>query len=107
MLHLVKYKAGQSKIVGRIIDIDTHEPIVNAEVIILSSNHGVMSDINGVYELSDLSPGAYNIKAMMIGYETDIAPNIELKSHSVIVMDFELSARSIRGVYTISKSPQQ
>jgi Carboxypeptidase regulatory-like domain len=98
---------GKSKIVGRLIDIDTHEPIVGAIVTIISSTYGVTSDINGVYEFSDLSPGTYNIKATMIGYESNIAPNIELKSHSIIVMDFELSARAVRGVYTTIKSPHQ
>ena len=67
---------GKSKIVGRIIDINTRKPLLYANVIIIPSTFGAVSDINGVYQCSGLPPGTYNVKVSMIAYEpdTDLPP---------------------------------
>jgi len=54
---------------GVVLDRSTRSPIPSANVIIINSNIGSASDINGKFEIRSLSPGIYSIMASALGYE--------------------------------------
>ena len=56
------------KISGKIIDASTETPMVGANIIIVQTQAGISADENGYFNLINVSPGKYSVKAMMIGY---------------------------------------
>ena len=51
---------------------------------------GTVSDANGTYILSDLSPDRYEIKASFIGYKEVIIPNVIVTSGKETILDITL-----------------
>lgn len=58
-------------IVGKITDTDfNNEPLPFANVLIKGTTTGTTSDVDGLYQLNDVAPGAYTLVFSFIGYET-------------------------------------
>ena len=64
------------KISGKIIDASNETPMVGANIIIVQTQAGISADENGYFNLINVSPGKYSVKAMMIGYETVNIENV-------------------------------
>jgi iron complex outermembrane recepter protein len=71
----------QNKITGKITDQDS-SILPWATVFILDLNKGTVTDINGIYELSNLPNGRIKIQFSFVGYINHIE-TIELKGESV------------------------
>jgi len=93
------YMNGKSKIVGKVIDVNTRELIVGAPVRVISSTYGAQSDSGGTFNISELPPGTYDIVANYIGYEQAIASHIDIQADHVIVLNFELVSVPIKVLY--------
>ena len=63
------YALGQYEITGTVIDGDFNEPIPFANIIVLETGEGVISDFDGKYTF-ELKAGTYSVKFSFVGYET-------------------------------------
>jgi len=79
-------------IFGRVVDKDTNEPIVGANVFLKDYNIGAATDIYGNYLINDIPPGIYDIKVTYVGYKSLILADINLDSKKRYLIDFELQA---------------
>jgi TonB-dependent receptor len=61
--------AGNGKIVGRIIDSGSSEPLPGANIVILGSSRGTSSDIEGKYQLLQVPEGKHSLIITYIGYK--------------------------------------
>lgn len=57
------------KIVGRIVDAKSGEPLPGVNVTIEGTTMGAASDLDGNYLILHVSPGIYTIRANMMGYQ--------------------------------------
>ena len=64
---------------GKITD-KVGEPIAGASVYIEGTEQGSQSDFNGNYEISNLSPGSYNLIASYLGFKSQTKFNIIVRS---------------------------
>uniref|UniRef100_A0A832G7T1 Carboxypeptidase-like regulatory domain-containing protein n=1 Tax=Ignavibacterium album TaxID=591197 RepID=A0A832G7T1_9BACT len=80
----------KSLIFGRVVDKNTNEPIVNANIIIDSTYLGTGTDYNGNYKISNIPPGTYNVKASCIGFNNAILFNIKIEKGHRYLIDFFL-----------------
>ncbi len=71
---------GQEKtlsVYGRVIDKLTKEPLIGANVIILGTDFGAATNIQGEFSISNVLPNTYQVRASVIGYnsvtKTDIS----------------------------------
>lgn len=75
---------------GEVRDAVTKQPLPGANIIIVGTNIGTASDVNGYYVIKNVAAGKYILKSSMIGYEpsafTDLIINPN-RNHTVI---FEL-----------------
>ncbi len=83
-----------SVIFGRVVDKDTNEPVINANIIIDSTLIGSEVDYNGNYKMSKIPSGTYNIKASCIGFDHAILFNIKIEKGHRYLIDFFLQKRS-------------
>ncbi|WP_161552734.1 TonB-dependent receptor domain-containing protein [Rhodothermus marinus] len=55
---------------GRVTDAETGEPLPGANIVLVELQRGAASDIDGNYEIGDIPPGRYTLRASFVGYRT-------------------------------------
>ena len=65
-------------IFGTITDRVTSTPLFGASVNIVDTPKGAIAGEKGEYEIDRVSPGTYNIRFSMIGYQTLIKTNVSV-----------------------------
>ncbi len=83
------------KIVGRITDASTGEALPFVNVIIMGTNSGAATDIDGYYAILNVPPGTYEVKASAIGYNSVTVQNVKVSIDLTTDISFELSSASI------------
>ena len=75
---------------GKIIDVNTNEAIIGANVIISGTSKGTSSDIEGNFEISGLEPGFYSVTASFLGYRSETKTEIQVTNSRPAFIDFVL-----------------
>lgn len=70
----------QGTISGKVVNELNGEPVAFASVVIQGSARGTVTDENGLFELTDLLPGLYNLVLSCIGFETKVIPEIQVSN---------------------------
>jgi outer membrane receptor protein involved in Fe transport len=83
------------KISGKVIDKETNEPIIGANVIIEGTYFGAAADLDGYYFINNVTPGRYNVKFSAIGYSPVIVENVLVKIDLTTNIDVELSSEAV------------
>ena len=84
-----------SKLVGNVYDATTKESLVGVNIVIVGTNAGTNTDVNGRYLLLNMPPGRYSAKASLIGYTSVVQENIEINIDRTTTADFALKESSI------------
>jgi hypothetical protein len=79
---------------GTITDALTNEPIGFANVLVLGTDFGTTTDIDGNYEITGLEPNLYEVRASFIGYDEATEFEIQVTSARPVTVDFTLSEAS-------------
>ena len=86
--------AQDGSISGRVTDVDTGDPLVGANVIIVGTNLGAATDVNGEYSISKVPAGAQRLNANYIGYASS-SMNVDIAVNLGTVADFGLSVAAL------------
>lgn len=88
--------AGQTgKIIGRITDSATGEPLPGANVVVEGSNLGAASDVDGDFLILNLPPGSYTITASMLGYREVRMTGERVQADRSTRVDFHLQPATL------------
>jgi len=81
-------------IMGKVIDIDTGEPLVAANILLSKTGLGTVTDLAGRYVITGIPPGKYELVASRVGYgkETQL---IEVIPDQKVIVDFKLKESPI------------
>ncbi|UJP65707.1 TonB-dependent receptor [Mongoliitalea daihaiensis] len=79
-----------AEIRGRVFNPVNNEGIPFANVIILGTDYGAVTDIDGNYVLSNIEPGLYNIRASFVGYRSQTQFEIQVTRARAVQLNFEL-----------------
>ncbi|MCB0738904.1 MAG: TonB-dependent receptor, partial [Bacteroidetes bacterium] len=86
---------GQTGIIkGKVVDESNNKPLPFASIAVQGKDIGSTTDIEGNYELKNLEPGLYNIKAFYIGYESKTVFEINVPANKTVNIDFKLTPSS-------------
>ena len=66
------------KLAGQITDADTQEPLIGANIVLLGTELGAATDINGNYFVLNIEPGDYDVKVSYVGYGEKIVQAIRI-----------------------------
>ena len=69
-------------------------PLVGANVLVIGTNLGAATGMDGDYSMSSVAPGDYKISANYIGYATE-SQNVSVLAGSVAEVNFALRASAI------------
>jgi hypothetical protein len=95
------------RISGKVVDQDTGEPLVGANIILIGTSLGAATDINGEYLINNVSAGEYNVRASYIGYQDVTLTKLTVTSGLTAEADFKLMLKgfSTSDVVIVSERP--
>ena len=77
----VDVQAGTTgKVQGVVRDAATGEPLPGANVVLEGTNRGATTDGEGYYLILSVDPGAYTLKASMVGYAASTKTDVRITS---------------------------
>ncbi len=88
--------AGQTgKISGKVVDAETGEAIIGANIVVEGTFLGAAADFDGYYFINNIPPGEYRIVASAIGYQKVVIQKVVVKIDLTTKLDIKLSAQTI------------
>jgi TonB-dependent receptor len=94
---------------GQVKGSDTKSPLPYAIVMVVGTNNGTTTDVDGNFILSNVNPGKQQIKISYVGY-IDTTLNVNVKSGKIAVVNTTLEITSIAGkevIVTSQRTGQQ
>ncbi len=95
------------KISGRITNKTTGEALIGVNIIVVDKEWGAASDVDGYYNILNVSPGTYEIMISAIGYATTRMQNMMVFTDMTTVLDVALDPTVIKGeeVIVVAEQP--
>ena len=75
---------------GIITDSETGDPLIGVNVMVQGTDFGTSTDVEGYYELRNISPGEYNIRVTYVGYQQTVYTGIEIESGETKELNIEM-----------------
>ena len=82
--------ATKGRVRGTVVDLQTGEPLIGSNVIVVGSSIGAATDANGDFVLLNLEAGVYDIRASYLGYQTITLTNVRVNADLTTYVTFEL-----------------
>ncbi len=82
----------EQQISGKVLDETTQEPLAFATVVILNTDpvQGTITDAEGNFSITNVSPGRYSLQASYVGYEPLIIPEVLVTGGKATTLSFLL-----------------
>ena len=85
------------KVSGQIVDTNTGESLIGANVMLAGTTLGAATDEEGYYHILSVPPGYYDIRVNMIGYGDKTITGVRVEIDLTAVIDVDLSVEVIEG----------
>ena len=95
LLSAASFAQTTGKITGIVTDSKTGEELVGVTVVVEGTSLGASSNLNGYYVILNLSPGAYVLKASMVGYATITVENVRVAIDQTTEIDLKMQETAI------------
>ena len=93
----------KGRIKGKVVDLQTGEALIGANVVVVGSSAGNNTDVNGDFLIQNLDPGVYTLRASYVGYQTITISNVRVSADITSFQNFELPSQDIQvGTVTIT-----
>jgi len=86
---------GAGKISGKVTDAGTGEALVGANVIVVGTTSGAVTNPKGEFVILNLPAGKYELKGSYIGYQAVTVSNVEVNNDLTTTQDFKLPAEGV------------
>jgi TonB-dependent receptor len=86
----------QGTLRGVVSDSARQKPLIGANVILLETSLGDVTDLDGIYTVSRIPAGSYRIRISYIGFASKVV-TVEIPKDNSITLNIALSARIISG----------
>ena len=83
---------------GKIIEKESHYPLIGATVILLSDSsklNGATTDVDGNFRIEKVPVGRHKIKVSFVGYYDAILSNVEVNSSKEVVLNIPLEESAV------------
>jgi outer membrane receptor protein involved in Fe transport len=88
--------AQTGKITGFVTDSEG-EPLPGVSIVIEGTVQGAASTADGYYQILNVDPGVYTLRASFIGFATVLIENVEVNTDLTTRQDFVMSEQTIEG----------
>jgi len=99
----------QGSLKGTVNDASTGEPLIGANVILLNTNLGSATDLNGNFKIINVPSGNYTVNVTYLGYSA-FTKKVTIVKNQEVVLNIKMNETSILGsqvVITASRKPEK
>ncbi|MEK7250424.1 MAG: TonB-dependent receptor, partial [Bacteroidota bacterium] len=95
------------KIRGKVIDRESKEPLVGANVSVAGTSLGATTNVDGEYTVLSVPAGTYSIKVSFVGYSSTTVTNVRVNTDLTTSLNFSLATEAIQvtGVEITAERP--
>jgi hypothetical protein len=90
-------KPNTGTIKGGVLDKDTQQPLIGANVMLMNQSHGAATNKNGKFIIDNVQVGSHVLQFRFIGYEPVSVTDIIVRSDRITFVDCELTPTVIEG----------
>lgn len=83
------------KIEGRVFDASTNQPLVGAQVVVVGSGLGNITNAEGYYFINNVPAGLHDVRAQYIGFQTTTVENQRILAGQTTRIDFRMSSQAV------------
>lgn len=80
---------------GKVVDIQTNEPLPLVNILIVGSGRGTVTSDKGEYFVMGVQGGTYTVRASLLGYQPFEAKKVRIDPDETTVLDFRLASTLI------------
>jgi outer membrane receptor protein involved in Fe transport len=95
-------------VVGTVVDRDTGEPLVGAQVVVEGTNLGNVTNEDGSYFINNVPVGLQGLTAQYLGYQTTTQDGQRILAGQTMTVEFQLASEVVQAegiVATIEREP--
>ncbi len=89
--------AQTGKISGRVTDAATGEGLPGANVLVVGTERGASTDIDGYYAILNIRPDTYALRVSLIGYSTKVVEGARVFIDRTTELDVEMGEEALEG----------
>lgn len=89
-LNIANTQDKYGKIVGKVYDAFTQQPIPNANIVIIGTDYGTVTDLDGRYMIDKVPVNIYQIRASSLSYSPEVKTDIMVMTSRPVQVDFQL-----------------
>ncbi len=96
------------RIVGRVVDQSTSQPLSGVQVYLAGSEQGAITDVNGRYLILRVAPGTHDVVAEMLGFSKKTVTGLVVDAGATVSLDIGLASQAIElEAITVSAAREQ
>ncbi len=80
---------------GKVTDKSTNETLIGANVIIIGTELGAATNVQGEFTIDNIPPNTYEVRASVIGYNSVTKTDISIMPGKPAIVNFELTVTTI------------
>jgi hypothetical protein len=80
---------------GKVIDKITKQPLPGANILVVGTNNGASTNVDGKFIINNLPPGEYQLRASIIGYRSVTKVDVMVMGGFTAEVIFELEEEAI------------
>jgi hypothetical protein len=88
-------QTGAGRIVGRVVDAASGQPISGAQLVVVGTRAGVLSNVDGRYILMGVPAGPRSVAVTYIGYAVKTVEGIRVVADRGVVQDITLTSSAV------------
>ncbi len=89
-LFIVSTYAQNGTIKGKIYDAQSNEPLPFVNIVVLGTETGTVSDLDGSFQIFGLEPGFIRLTCSFIGYENTVSDEIEISNANSAFLEIKM-----------------
>lgn len=96
LIFSIQVFAGQTgKISGYVLDSQTGDAVIGANIVIEGTYLGAAADVNGYYFINNITPGTYTVMVSAVGYTKTKVTEVVVKIDLTTNLDVKLTSEAI------------
>jgi len=88
--------AASGKLRGSVVDDKTKEALIGASIVIVGTNYGAVTDVDGNYIIQNVPPGTYSLRSSFISYQNVTISNVKVSEDLTTEINFRLTSSEVQ-----------
>lgn len=84
-------QTGVGKLSGKVLDANTREALIGANIVVLNTDQGAATNVDGEYFVLNITPGTYDVRVSYVGYAPKTIKEVRIVSGITYELNIDLS----------------